>query len=106
MTKITSVKHQMILVALVVAACLALMVRGGSAEIANAAPNTVSYEITWYTVDGGGAMNLTGGTYTLSGTAGQPDAGMQSGGSYALSGGFWSVGLPDIIRNFLPFIAK
>jgi hypothetical protein len=33
------------------------------------------YTINWHTVDGGGAMNVTGGTYTLSGTIGQPDAG-------------------------------
>ncbi|MBI4786175.1 MAG: hypothetical protein HY782_03905 [Chloroflexi bacterium] len=69
-------------------AFLALNVRVGYAE-PNAAPRTAGYEIAWYTLDGGGAQNLTGGTYTLSGTIGQFDAGSSSGGSYALAGGFW-----------------
>jgi len=48
------------------------------------------YEIAWYTIDGGGAQDLTGGSYTLSGTVGQFDAGSQSGGgTYALAGGYW-----------------
>lgn len=48
-----------------------------------------TYAISWWTVDGGGAMNSTGGTYALSGTAGQPDSGVLSGGTYAVAGGFW-----------------
>ena len=47
------------------------------------------YDIDWFTIDGGGEMFSTGGTYTLSGTIGQPDAGEMSGGSYNLTGGFW-----------------
>ena len=62
---------------------LALNVRVGYAAPRN------GYEIAWYTIDGGGAQDLTGGTYTLSGTVGQYDAGSQSGGSYALNGGYW-----------------
>lgn len=50
--------------------------------------------ISWYTVDGGGAMSSTGGTYSLAGTLGQPDASPFStpisGGPYTLVGGFWS----------------
>ncbi len=47
--------------------------------------------INWYTIDGGGAMMLTGGTIALSGTLGQPDAGaVMTGGTLALTGGFWS----------------
>jgi len=33
-----------------------------------------AYEISWYTVDGGGVMASTGGDFTLSATIGQPDA--------------------------------
>ena len=40
------------------------------------------YTLPWWTVDGGGG-------YTLSGTAGQPDAGPLVGGGYTLHGGFW-----------------
>lgn len=48
------------------------------------------FAIDWYTVDGGGGTS-TGGSYTLSGTIGQPDAATTtlSGGSYTLQGGFW-----------------
>jgi hypothetical protein len=62
---------------------LALNVRVGYAAPRN------GYEISWYTIDGGGTQDLSGGTYTLSGTAGQFDAGLQSSGSYTLNGGFW-----------------
>lgn len=48
------------------------------------------YSISWYTVDGGGATFLNGGSYRLGSTAGQPDAAASSGGSYSLNGGFWS----------------
>lgn len=48
------------------------------------------YTINWYTVDGGGATFLTGGSYSLGSTAGQPDAAASSGGAYSLNGGFWA----------------
>lgn len=47
-----------------------------------------SYSIDWYTIDGGGGTS-SGGPYTLSGTIGQPDAGVHAGGNYTLVGGFW-----------------
>ena len=47
-----------------------------------------NYEIVWSTIDGGGGTS-SGGSYTLSGTIGQPDAGEMSGGDYVLTGGFW-----------------
>ncbi len=50
------------------------------------------YELDWWTVDGGGAMNGTGGAYTLSGTVGQPDAGgPYTGAPYTLHSGFWAI---------------
>ena len=49
------------------------------------------YTIGWYSVDGGGAMNLNGGIYTLSGTIGQPDAGQLAGGLDSVDGGFWAI---------------
>src|SRR2546421_3418272 len=52
-----------------------------------------SYDLSWYTIDGGGGMNSAGGTFTLSGTIGQPDASSFStpisGGTFTLVGGFW-----------------
>ena len=48
------------------------------------------FDLSWFTVDGGGAMSSAGGGYTLDGTAGQPDAGTTSGGGYTVDGGFWA----------------
>lgn len=49
-----------------------------------------SYSVDWYTVDGGGGTS-SGGTYSVTGTIGQPDAsGVLSGGNYSVVGGFWS----------------
>lgn len=50
--------------------------------------------IDWHTVDGGGEMNSVGGSFSLSGTIGQPDAQVlpvMSGGTFELTGGFWVV---------------
>jgi len=49
------------------------------------------YTIDWHTVDGGGRMSSTGGDLELSGTIGQPDAGVMSGGDLELVGGFWAL---------------
>jgi hypothetical protein len=46
------------------------------------------YSLPWWTVDGGGG-NSNSGQYALSGTIGQADAGLLTGGQYALTGGFW-----------------
>lgn len=47
------------------------------------------FELTRVTVDGGGAMRATGGGFELSGTIGQPDAGLLTGVGFELTGGFW-----------------
>jgi hypothetical protein len=67
------------------------------------------YDLTWHTVDGGGGT-VSGGGYTLMGTAGQPDAGdALTGGGYTLVSGFWpgaavevkyKIYLPLILRNY------
>jgi hypothetical protein len=50
-----------------------------------------SLEISWYTIDGGGAMNSTGGSLAVSGTIGQADAGgPMTGGNFSVAGGFWT----------------
>ena len=48
-----------------------------------------NFEISRHTIDGGGVMRSAGGEFELSGTIGQPDAGLLSGGSIELAGGFW-----------------
>jgi hypothetical protein len=49
------------------------------------------YEISWYTIDGGGGAS-SGGDFSLTGTIGQPDAAYSRGGNYELLGGFWPGG--------------
>ena len=63
------------------------------------------YDLTWNTIDGGGAMFSAGGAYSLGGTIGQSDAGTLSGGSYTLVGGFWS-GATVRYNIYLPLILK
>ena len=48
------------------------------------------YSINWFTVVGGGGTS-TGVGFTVSGTMGQPDAGVMTGGGFRLQGGFWGV---------------
>jgi len=49
-----------------------------------------SYDLSWWTVAGGGGTSNGTGT-SLSGTIGQPEAGISNGGTYHLTGGFWGV---------------
>ncbi len=46
------------------------------------------FQIDWYTIDGGGGTS-SGGSFSLTGTIGQPDAAANSGGSFQCGGGFW-----------------
>ena len=63
-----------------------------------------SYSVDWYKISGGGGT-CTGGTYQVSGTIGQPDAGSAlAGGNYSVTGGFWSLvsvvqtaGMPNLV---------
>ena len=48
-----------------------------------------TYDISWYTIDCGGGSSSRG-VFALSGTIGQHDAGVMSGGPFTLTGGFWS----------------
>ncbi len=59
------------------------------------------YSIDWYTIDGGGGQS-SGGSYVVTGTIGQPDAGYHNSGQYELLGGFW-VGGPLCIVNLEDF---
>ncbi|MBW8038982.1 MAG: hypothetical protein FVQ85_03170 [Planctomycetes bacterium] len=59
------------------------------------------YELSWYTVDGGGGRS-SGGPYELLSTIGQPDAAYSAGGDYELLGGFLPGG-PLCFVNFEHF---
>ena len=54
-------------------------------------PGFGDYELSWYTIDGGGGRSR-GGAYELMGTIGQPDAAYSAGSGYELLGGFWPGG--------------
>jgi len=48
------------------------------------------YDLSWWTIDGGGITFAVGGTFDLGGTIGQPDASnLLTGGAFSLTGGFW-----------------
>ena len=56
------------------------------------APVGDDYDLTWHTIDGGSGTS-TDGSLELSGTIGQPDAGVLTGADYELAGGFWVASL-------------
>jgi len=63
------------------------------------------YDLSWWTVDGGGSTYSQGGEYSIGGTIGQPDAGTLSGGEYTLAGGFWNKAALDSKRMvYLPLV--
>jgi hypothetical protein len=77
------------------------------ARLVDASPGT--YDLSWWTVDGGGATFSTAGSYSLGGTIGQPDGGTSSGGTYTLEGGFWpgAEGVAPITHNiYLPLVIR
>jgi hypothetical protein len=82
-----------LLIALLVVTTSALAQAGGG------------YDLTWSTIDGGGTTFSAGGSYSLGGTIGQPDAGVLSGGAYTLNGGLWS-GARANYRVYLPLILR
>jgi len=56
-----------------------------------------SYSIDWHTIDGGGGTS-TGRVYSVSGTIGQPDAGLpMTNDQYSVTGGFWA--LPTAVQT-------
>ncbi len=81
---------------------LAMLLLLGGWSTAQAQP-----AIPWQTVDGGGGLCTAGG-FTLRGTVGQADAGVMSGGPFALAGGFWQTQTPSTgtmsQRLYMPFI--
>jgi hypothetical protein len=72
------------------------------------------YDLTWWTVDGGGETGISGGNYTLLSSAGQPDAraAAMSSGEYTLLSGFWpgeklvvtprNLYLPLVLKSYQP----
>jgi len=66
-----------------------LVVLGSSFPILSNAQSGGSFDLSWVTIDSGGGTSKAG-QFSLSGTIGQPDAGVLAGGKFTLEGGFWS----------------
>jgi hypothetical protein len=66
------------------------------------------YDLSWWTVDGGGYTFSSASGYELGGTIGQPDAGVLAGGGYTLGGGFWRGGamVQPPYHIYLPLIVR
>lgn len=79
--------------AAITAAAAAVIVTALGAPASALAQTGGTYDLTWNTIDGGGATFSTGGTYSLGGTIGQYDVGTLVGGSYVLAAGFWKGGV-------------
>ena len=104
-------KHRagaLLAVVAVLLAALAFIALPAAADTIADHLETGGFSLHWFTVDGGGASGLSGGAYTLSATAGQPDAGRTSNQGYALAGGFWAsqgaIGLSP--RVYIPIVSR
>ncbi len=76
----------------------------GAVWVVSAAPD--AFSIPWWRVAGGGGTS-DGGNYSLSGTAGQAEAGIiMSGDGYTLAGGFWGAGMEPMYIVYLPQVLK
>lgn len=71
------------------------------------AATEAGYDLTWWTVDGGGG-SAAGGGYSLSGTVGQPDSGVMSGGGYEIVGGYWNQTVSGSLSTivYLPILTR
>jgi hypothetical protein len=67
-----------------------------------------SYDLSWWSVDGGGETLSSGGSYTLGATIGSPDAGVLAGGGYTVGGGFWGGGevAKEEYALYLPLVLR
>lgn len=69
--------------------------------------NISDFELQWFSIDNGGTISSSGGSYTLSGTIGQPDAGVLDGGDYTIQGGFWNSNTArSLLDIFMPVVVK
>lgn len=68
------------------------------------------YNMRWWTVDGGAyvvsGVSPSGAAYTMTTTIGQPDAGLMTGGRYALGGGYWGTALRSLMKLYLPVVTR
>jgi hypothetical protein len=85
--------------------------RAGAAGNGLASILSAPFDLSWWTVGGGGDTATSGGNYTLGGTIGHTNAGVLDGGNYNLSGGFWNSAAaagatPPAVQVYLPVVVK
>jgi hypothetical protein len=86
---------------------LALLVGGLLLTTTALTASSPGYDLSWWTVDGGGGSLSIEGSYSLSGSIGQPDAEVLAGSDYILSGGFWAGGeLAAVYKVYLPMVLR
>lgn len=96
-------RRLLILLGLAAILLLASLAPGRLAGAANAPQE--GFELAWATIDGGGAVSLNGGPFSLGVSIGQADAAaVQQGGAYSLSGGFWVPHNPVSSSIYLPIL--
>jgi hypothetical protein len=66
---------------------------------------SAGYDLSWWTVDGGGGALVAAGSYSLAGSIGQPDAATWLGDGYVLTGGFWGGGVVEY-EIYLPLVLR
>jgi len=88
-------------------AALAVLFLLGAAALllGGAALAQEGYDLSWWTIDGGGQTFSTGDGYSLGGAIGQPDAGLLTGPGYRLEGGFWN-GAAGRYKVYLPVVMR
>lgn len=69
---------------------VAVVVLAWLAATAAIAQTGDGYDLSWNTIGGGGTSMSAADASTVDGTAGQPDAGSATDGTYSVSGGFWA----------------
>ena len=72
------------------------------AALALVAPAEAQLSLESSTVDGGGRVS-SGGSFEVTGTIGQPDAGATSGGSLDIESGFWTSESPAVPVELMSF---
>ena len=75
-----------------------------AAAVSALADDGSGYNLSSWTVDGGGAV-VEAGDYRLGGAVGQPDAGVLEGNGYTLRGGFWG-GVATVYPVYLPLVLR
>jgi hypothetical protein len=101
------VRTAQVITRILLLAWLALAIAGAIVP-ATAAPAIAASDaaaVDRWTVDGGGGRSQSS-EYTLTGTAGQADAGVSSGGNFTLAGGFWGGYPPAQGKVYVPILRK